>query len=187
MKLSLGTLLKRVGVHVESVTIDSAAAMDGMDRAWSDEEIESYQRVIDEIYQRFLALASDSRKIPVEKLRTLAGGRVWSGEQAKAAGLIDELGGVHDCITAIAKKADLVKYKVVHRPDPPSTMGLLAMFEEADENQLKSTAVEQQLLASLNKLGLRLDGLRTILRAATKQHDALPTVWALTPGELHVR
>jgi protease IV len=187
MKISLGTLMKRIGVHVESVAIDPAASMDAMDRAWTDDEIGNYQRFIDDVYQRFLALASESRKIPIDKLKTLAGGRVWSGEQAKAAGLIDEIGGIRDCIGVIAKRAGVEKYKVVHRPEPVSSMGLFSLFEEADEDDIGVSAVEQHITTNLNKLGLKLDGLRTILRAAVKQPGARPTVWALTPGELQVR
>lgn len=189
MKISLGTLMRRVGLHIESVAIDSSASMNAMDRAWSDEEQENFQKFIDEIYHRFLTLASESRKLPVDKVKGLAGGRVWSGEQAKAAGLVDEIGGVYDCIAVVAKKAGVEKYKVIHRPEPTAGLGLLSMFEEPDDSQVRTSlsAVESGLLRTLESRGFKTDGLRAILRSAASPQRGLPTVWALTPGELHVR
>ncbi len=130
LKISLGTLLRRVGVHVESVSLDASAASDAIDRPWSDDDIRNMQRFIDEVYDRFLNIASKSRNIPVDKVKQLAGGRVWSGEQAKQHGLVDEIGGLDDCIALIAKKAQVEKYKLLHRPDPPSGFDLFRMLEE---------------------------------------------------------
>jgi protease IV len=188
MKISLGTLFKRVGVHVESIALDPSAAMDAMDRAWSDEEIAEYQRFIDDVYNRFLSLASESRKLPIDKVKGLAGGRVWSGEQAKQAGLIDELGGVYDCIAVVAKKAALSDFKVIHRPEPSAGLGILSMFEEPDDSQVRQTnGMHRAVIKSLEGYGLRLEGLRAILCDAAQPVRAFPTVWALMPSELSVR
>lgn len=189
MKLSLGTLMRRVGLHVESVAIDSSASMNAMDRSWSDDEIANFQKFIDEVYHRFLNLASESRKLPVDKVKELAGGRVWSGEQAKAAGLVDEIGGVYDCISVVAKKAGVEKYKVVHRPEPQASLGLLSMFEEPDDSQVRAALgnLETTVLKSLESHGLKTDGLRAILNAAVREQKGMPTIWALTPGEISVR
>ncbi|MFO0942879.1 MAG: signal peptide peptidase SppA [Pirellulales bacterium] len=189
MKISLGTLMRRVGLHVESVAIDSSASMNAMDRSWTDEEIGNFQKFIDEVYHRFLNLASESRKLPVDKVKELAGGRVWSGEQAKAAGLVDEIGGVYDCMAVVAKKAGIEKYKVVHRPEPHAGLGLLSMFEEPDDSQVRSalSTLETNVLKSLESHGLKTDGLRAILNAAVREQKGLPTIWALTPGEISVK
>ena len=188
MKLSLGTLLRRVGVHVEAVAIDPSASMNSMDRAWTDEELANFQRFIDEVYQRFLGLASQSRKLPVDKVKGLAGGRVWSGQQAKEAGLVDEIGGVDSCIAVVAKKAGLEKYKVVHRPEPSAGLGLFSMFEEPDDSQIQSiSAWESGLVRSLENHGFSTTGLRAILRSAARQQGGMPTIWALTPSEINLR
>ena len=64
------------------------------------------QETIDFFYDRFLSLVSEARGIKLKKLRKLAGGRVWSGAQAKKNKLVDHLGGVDDCLAAVAKKAN---------------------------------------------------------------------------------
>lgn len=193
LKLSLGSLLRRVGVHVESVLLDESAASNAIDRAWSESEVANMQRFIDDVYDRFIKLASKSRNIPSEKIKTLAGGRVWSGEQAKTHGLIDEIGGVDDCIAAVAKKANVEKYKVIHRPDSPSGFDLFRLLDESANNDIAADhagvlkTLEQNLLGVLAHRGFRPDTTRALLKSAFKTSPGRPEIWALMPQELRVR
>ena len=193
LKLSLGSLLRRVGVHVESVLLDESSASNAIDRAWSESEVANMQRFIDDVYERFIKLASKSRNIPSEKIKTLAGGRVWSGEQAKTHGLIDEIGGVDDCIAAVAKKANIEKFKVIHRPDSPSGFDLFRLLDESANNDIAAEhasvlkTLEQNLLGVLAHRGFRLDTTRALLKSAFKTSPGRPEIWALMPQELRVR
>lgn len=193
LKLSLGSLLRRVGVHVESVTLDESASSNAIDRAWSEAEIQNMQRFIDEVYDRFLKLASQSRSIPIEKLKTLAGGRVWSGDQAKQHGLVDEIGGVDDCIAIVAKKASLEKYKVVHRPEPSTGFDLFRMLDESSSGDIAIEQVgvlqslEQKLFGIFAQRGFRLDTTRVLLRSGWQNPSGKPAIWALMPQEMRVR
>lgn len=192
LKLSMGSLFRRLGVHVESIAIDESAASDAINHAWSDSEIANMQRFIDDVYDRFLKLASTSRNIPVEKLQTLAGGRVWSGDQAKQHGLIDEIGGVDDCLAVLSKKTSLAKYKVVHRPEVPSGFDLFRMLEEPDESDIGiDTAnpiknLELQLVRMMAERGFKWNTTRLLFESAMK-NDAKPGIWALVPQEFRVR
>jgi protease IV len=193
LKLSLGSMLRRVGVHVESVTLDSSAASDALDRAWSDDEIANMQRFIDDVYTRFLAIASKSRNLSVEKLQSLAGGRVWSGEQAKQNGLVDELGGVDDCLAVIAKKAKLEKYKVLHRPDAPSGFDLFKMLEEPNEIDIsiKEASAFDTLATKLRGVmesrGFRIEATLSMLRSCLGHPQGAPKAWAILPQEIRVK
>ena len=190
LKLSLGSLLRRVGV--ESVTLDESAASNAIDRAWSDAEIQNMQRFIDEVYDRFLKLASKSRNIPIEKLKTLAGGRVWSGDQAKQHGLIDEIGGVDDCISVVAKKAKTEKYKVIHRPEVSTSFDLFRVLDESNSSDIAIEqsgvlqSLEQKLLSIFSQRGFRLDSTRVLLRSAWQSTSGKPAIWALMPQEMRV-
>lgn len=191
LKLSFGSLMRRVGVHVESVSLDTSANLNSIDHPWTEEEIRNMQRFVDQIYDKFLAYTSESRKIPLDKLKSLAGGRVWSGDQAKSAGLIDEIGGVDDSIAAVAKRANKSNFKVVHRPEQPENFGLLRLLgEEEDENVFTSAVgreVENQLAQKLQMFGFRLDGLKPLLRYTERNDRAVPQVWALMAEELKVK
>ncbi len=192
LKLSLGSLLRRVGVHVESVTLDESAASNAIDRAWSDAEIQNMQRFIDEVYDRFLKLASKSRNIPIDKLKNLAGGRVWSGDQAKQHGLIDEIGGVDDCISVVAKKAKTEKYKVIHRPEVSNGFDLFRVLDDSNGSDIAIEqagvlqSLEQKLLSIFSQRGFRLDTTRVLLRSAWQSTSGKPAIWALMPQEMRV-
>lgn len=198
LKISAGSLLRRVGVRVETIHLDSAAAMDSIDHAWTEEEIERMQAFIDDVYTRFLQLGSESRKIPVDRLKTLAGGRVWSGEQAKAHGLVDELGGLDDALARVAKRAGVDKYKVLHRPDSPAGLDLLRLLGERDDEMeiaVGATAnasheiesLPATILAFLKQRGFRAEGMRAMLRWFESHPQSGPKAWLLMPEELRIR
>lgn len=187
MKLSFGSLMKRIGVHVESLTLDDSAAFFAVDRAWSDEDVAKLQSTIDHVYDRFLGLVAESRGMSVDQAKGLAGGRVWSGAQAKEKGLVDSIGGLDDCLAVVAKKAGLENYKVIHRPRVSAGLNLGELFGQSDEDEVWSSAVSSQAIELLQKRGLRLDTTFAILRdAATRTHHR-PTVWLLNPAEISVR
>jgi protease-4 len=71
------------------------------------------QQSIEEGYGRFLQRVSKARRMTVEQVDRIARGRVWSGEDAKRIGLVDELGGLDQAIASAARRAKLGKgYRV---------------------------------------------------------------------------
>ncbi len=80
------------------------------------------QNMVNQGYETFTSKAASGRKMSIEKLKSLAGGRVWTGIQAKEIGLVDELGGLDVAIEIAAKKGKLKPgaYKVVVYPKAKS-------------------------------------------------------------------
>src|SRR5438309_10272154 len=93
LKLSFGSLLKKIGLRVESVTLDDSATAMSLERAWSPPEQQKMQEFVEDLYGQFLKRVAASRKMKVEAVDHIAGGRVWAGVQARKVGLIDEVGG----------------------------------------------------------------------------------------------
>ena len=85
------------------------------------------QNMVNQGYETFTSKAASGRKMSVEKLKSLAGGRVWTGIQAKEIGLVDELGGLDVAIEIAAKKGKLKPgaYKVVVYPKAKSFLDQL--------------------------------------------------------------
>ena len=188
MKISYGALLKRVGLHMENIALDEAASAFAPDRGWNEDDQAKLQKTIDDVYGRFLKLVSDSRGIPVEKLQDLAGGRVWSGSQAKAAGLVDEIGGLDDCLAAVAKKAGIEKYEIVHRPNVSAGLDLSVLFGDPDaSSRLAALGVSREALSLLGQAGLRTGVIDLFLRETLGGSSGRPTVWALAPDDLSIR
>ena len=186
MKLSGGALLRRVGVHIESLTLDESAGMFSLERGWSAGEKAALEKTIDSVYGRFLALVAKARNLPDDKVRELAGGRVWSGSQAQELGLIDHLGGVDDCLKYLAEKAELDEYTVVHRPVASSGINLMELLGSGGGDEILSGLGSRQI-RTLVARGLQLNQLRLLLDDAQRKRSGPPTIWALHPEEISIR
>ena len=187
MKLSFGSLMRRLGVHLESIALDDSAVFLSMDRTWSDEDKERLGKLTDDVYGRFLGLVGDSRSLPVDEVKGIAGGRVWSGAQAKSLGLIDEIGGVDQCIRVTAKKAELKDYKIVHRPVAKQGLDLLDLLGTGDEEEILSSTVSSHALRLLKAKGMSLQTTSAIVQDALSQDNLTPRTWVLLPVELGIR
>jgi protease-4 len=97
-------LMKNLGVTVAVIKSGQVKDIGSMYRPMTDEEKALWQKVIDETYESFVQIVADGRRMPAEKVRELADGRVYTGRQALALGLVDALGYEED---ALAKAAAL--------------------------------------------------------------------------------
>lgn len=69
------------------------------------------------VYDDFLNVVSKARKIDKEKLKTIAEGKIWTGEEAVKIGLADEIGGLNEAIYGIAEDNDMDEYAIVVAKD----------------------------------------------------------------------
>jgi protease IV len=107
-------LLEKVGVEANAITSGPRKDMGSPFRVMTPEERGIFQAVIDSFYYRFLTVVQEGRpNLSAEQIKKLADGRIYSGDQAKAAGLIDEIGYLDDAIEMAKKKASLTEARVV--------------------------------------------------------------------------
>ena len=64
-------------------------------------------RWLDAVYTEFVAKAADGRRMPVQRMGELARGRVWTGADAAANGLVDEIGGLRTAAEIARRRAGL--------------------------------------------------------------------------------
>ena len=186
MKMSVGALLRRFGIHMENINLDESAGAMALDRPWSDDEKGEIQRAIDQVYDRFLDLVSDARGIPVDDLHKLAGGRVWSGSQAIDKNLVDHIGGVDDCISLVAKKADLEDgFAVAHRPISKSGLDLSSLLGSGGGEEI-SSSLPARTLKWLEASGFDLKQTKLILDDSLR-NQGRPTTWLLVPYEYSIK
>lgn len=102
--------LSSIGVHSDGVSTSPLADI-SMTKALSPEVQQMMQLSIEYGYKRFITLVADARKRTPEQIDKIAQGHVWTGEDAKANGLVDSLGDFDD---AVAKAAELAKLKQWH-------------------------------------------------------------------------
>ena len=94
---------------MQSVVIKSGTFKDAGSptRPLTEEERAYFQSLISNMYDQFVFTVASGRKMPEAQVRKLADGRVYSGQVAKADGLVDELGTYQDAIAAAAKMAGI--------------------------------------------------------------------------------
>ncbi|MEA1928431.1 MAG: signal peptide peptidase SppA [Candidatus Auribacterota bacterium] len=111
--LNLEGLLEKVGI--KDVTIKKGKEKDLLSpfREMTIPEREMLQGVVDEMYDRFLEVVSEGRNLTGDKLEDIAGGRIFTGPQALANGLVDEIGYQDTAIEAARELAGLEEATVI--------------------------------------------------------------------------
>ncbi|MEN6615951.1 MAG: signal peptide peptidase SppA [Syntrophorhabdus sp.] len=115
-------LMKKIGVQANTLKAGAMKDVGSPFRKMTDEERKYLQNIIDSIHEQFIKDVAAGRKMNMEKTRELADGRIFTGLQAKEAGLIDFIGTFYDTVDAMKKtvgikgKPDLVYGK---RPFSP--------------------------------------------------------------------
>lgn len=122
-KNKLGITQDHVNTHAHSNFLSSASTL-------SDFEKSVVQRMVDQGYESFTSKAAAGRKMSLARLKSIAGGRVWTGVQAKQIGLVDELGGLNRAIEIAADRARIqpASYKVQVYPKAKSFVDELVSF-----------------------------------------------------------
>lgn len=100
-------LMKKIGIKIETIKSGKHKDIGNYSRAMTDEERNLLQDLINDAYEQFLSAVITGRKLKEQEARKLADGRIFTGMQAKAAGLVDILGGVDDAIEEAKKLANL--------------------------------------------------------------------------------
>jgi len=100
-------LFKKIGFRMEVVKSGAFKDVGNPGRAMTSEEREYLQKLLDSVHQQFVRDVARGRRMPEEKVREIADGRIFTGEQAKEMGLVDELGGLNDAVDAAGKMAGI--------------------------------------------------------------------------------
>ena len=95
------------GVTWDVVKTGEFADIESNVRPKTEAELAIYQKSVDKIYKLFLRKVSRYRNLPVEQVKEIARGRVWSGKEAVNIGLVDRLGGLESAIAYAAEQAEL--------------------------------------------------------------------------------
>lgn len=104
---NLQAIFQKIGFHNEVIKSGELKDTGSMDRAMSPRERELLQNLIDNVHRQFVSAIAENRKLPLAAVSAFADGRIFSGEQAKELGLIDQLGNFTDAVLLAAKLAGI--------------------------------------------------------------------------------
>lgn len=105
-KIAFGEALRQLEVHSDSIQTADNANLWSSFQPFSEKGWSKVRSQLDYYYQDFMKKVSDGRKIPINKVREIAQGKVYTGVDAQKVGLVDILGGLE---TAIEVARDLAK------------------------------------------------------------------------------
>jgi protease IV len=146
-----GTITGSVGVIMQFTNVEGLSKKIGLDffnlkagrykdvgspfRTMSPEDKAYLQGFLDNIYQQFMTDVAHNRKIPLAKMKTLAEGRIYTGEEAKQAGLVDEFGNLPDAIERAGRLGGIKgKVKSVYAQKEGFSLLRLILGQETEES-----------------------------------------------------
>ncbi|SEL04014.1 signal peptide peptidase A. Serine peptidase. MEROPS family S49 [Stigmatella aurantiaca] len=160
----------KLGINFETVAFGKDATLYSTDTDFSPEQLAKNEASLDRVYVDFTQKAAEGRRLPLEKLQAVARGRVWTGEDAKELGLVDELGGFPKALELVREAAKLpkdakVRLQVFPRKKQPAEViaGLLGGGEGDNSEDERSAQ-----LAALSPWVPALEQTRQLYRLGTR-------------------
>lgn len=175
-----------IGVSSEYVMRGKNAGMYRETEKFSDEERRKFQSSMENFYwNQFLPKVAAGRRFPnVEAVHEVARGRVWTGEQAKEKGLVDEFGGLDRAVDVAKELAGIPADKGVRRLVYPAPRTFFQQFLGDDGEDAASARAEQQRTAFINSMPAEM---RPVLRrAAMFERFPQGQTLAIMPFELKI-
>lgn len=127
----------KVGLSWDEVHNGANATMFTGVEDYTPAEWQRFQTWLDRVYVDFTSKVADGRKLPAGKVQEIAKGRIWSGEDAKALGLVDELGGFDTALNLAKKAANIAEkeeVKIVRFPRQKTLFESIMAREGADNS-----------------------------------------------------
>jgi protease-4 len=161
-KPNLHGLYDKLGITKDYVSRGRFARIESDYESLTDAERMKLREGIDSDYEDFVAKVAASRKKPVSAIEPIAQGRVWLGDQAKANGLVDELGGIDRALEMIKAKSGIPAGNSVNLVLYPPKRSIIDLLFHSNNSDAEADAMLS---------GVGLEPLRTAW------HDASLRVW----------
>ncbi len=165
--------LGRLGISQQAVSEGENARMYSAQEEFSPEQWERLEETLDRIYTDFVAKAAQDRGLPEAELEALARGRVWTGADAHAHKLVDELGGFEHALRLACTRAGLDRDHIALATAPHRNL----------LDRLRPPTTTEDLAATV-KSPFTTDGLTTAVYTALGLPPTglltMPTTWTLS-------
>jgi protease-4 len=158
VKPDLSGLLAKLGVSRTAFARGELSQVESVGKPWNERERRAVERQIEGFYRLFVDRVAQGRKLTVDRVEAVAGGRVWTGRQAVERGLVDRLGSLETAIALAAERAGLAREDVEVRRTSAEADGSLvgATLARATETPLTRTLgaiPEIRALEALSEMG----------------------------------
>ena len=110
-------LAKKIGIESVVIATGKNKAMLDPFKPVDQEHVTIFKKAVDADYERFLSIVSKGRKIPVDKIRPIADGRILCADEARKLKLIDAIGYAEDAEAQLVKMAKAKRIRIVRYKD----------------------------------------------------------------------
>lgn len=142
-KIEVSELLRKIGVNVETLKTTQQADSEAVFRPYTDAERETLKRKIEQVYGMFLRRVSDSRKLTPADVDKVGRGQVWTGREALAHRLVDDLGGLRQALAKARVLSELPDdAPIVELPVPEGSLIGKILGIEGLKKDLAGTSLE---------------------------------------------
>jgi protease-4 len=159
-KFVTGGIYEKLGANIEATSIGRHAEMNSPVRPYNADELKKVQEQLQSFYDDFVEKAAESRHTTPEKIDQIAQGRVWTGQQAKENGLVDEIGGLDRAIALAKQRAKISADSGVELVVYPPRKSFYEILSDQFSGAAQSDAASAWVAANLS--GAELEILRAV-------------------------
>lgn len=177
IKPSYGRLASTLGLTTQQLSRGRNASIESPWTAWDPVQRDQMQRIVDDAYGTFLDRVVRGRELTLDEVERLAGGRIWSGRQAHALGLVDHLGGIEEALADARERAGLQARYPVAFVTPRLRRSLLEVL-------LPRIAAQARPAAPVSTIAMeaaRSAGIEAWLTVVLASSGPEPAVWMIDP------
>jgi protease-4 len=149
--LNYGEAARDLGLEEEVFKSGEFKDIGSPTREPTEEEAEIFRDLVDEAYRDFVGVISEGRGLPEDRVREIADGRVYSGQQAEGLDLVDELGGLERAADLGRELSRTDEATVVRYTQPPGLASLLSA-RLADDKPQAAKILEEAGISTTPKL-----------------------------------
>jgi protease-4 len=164
-KVVTGGVYEKLGARIESTSIGRNAEIDSPARPYTPSEVKKVDEELAAFYDQFVEKVADSRHVSPDQIDRVAQGRVWTGQQAKDRGLVDDLGGLDRAVAIAKEKAKIPESSQVELVIYPPRRSFYEILTDQLMGTGDQSAVGSWMSATLSKS--ELDVLRAMRGPAT--------------------
>ncbi|NCP61764.1 MAG: signal peptide peptidase SppA [Alphaproteobacteria bacterium] len=124
-KVVFRELLENFDVNISTMAVGENGSLWSPLTAYTDDQQRHIDRTMDLLYARFIEIVAQGRGLSLDHVGEIAKGRVWTGEEAKTFGLVDEIGGLREAFAAAKELGGIAAknpYEIVVYPRPKTVL-----------------------------------------------------------------
>lgn len=164
---------EKLGITTTEYHRGDAADLYSLNKPWDKDDLAKINRFLDEVYTQFKERIEAGRGERLKgDLEKMAGGRVYTGQQALELGLVDELGGLSDAIQYAGRQVGLSDPEVYTLPKPRDFAQILAQLFGEELDDVYEITIGQPAGASV---------LRNLLSSSKPLSRLLPLISTFAP------